>query len=117
MKAIFIFLDGVGLGIDDPEINPFALPQMPNLEMLLGGHKLIADSQMQRDGRSHLLVETEQASLIALDACLGIGGIPQSATGQATLLTGINVSALLGFHEGPKPTPEILRILKNGTLF
>ena len=44
MRVLFIFLDGVGLGIDDPNINPFARLEMPFLQSLLGGNKLLANS-------------------------------------------------------------------------
>ena len=57
-----------------------------------------------------------RASLLALDACLGVDGIPQSATGQASLFTGINVSARIGSHEGPKPTPPIVDLISHGSL-
>ncbi len=36
-----------------------------------------------------------------LDATLGIDGLPQSGTGQATLLTGTNAAELHGSHFGP----------------
>jgi len=52
-----------------------------------------------------------------LDACLGIEGRPQSASGQATLLTGENVPQSIGQHYGPKPNTEIRSILENGNLF
>jgi hypothetical protein len=55
--------------------------------------------------------------LLALDAGLGVSGLPQSATGQATLLTGINVPAALGYHYGPKPNRAVAEILTNGNLF
>lgn len=117
MKILFIFLDGVGLGGDDPEINPFAQSQMPNLKELLGGHKLIADEHGSSNGSDFHLVNTRDASLLALDACLGVEGIPQSATGQASLVTGINVAAKLGYHDGPKPSPPIIELINHGTLF
>ena len=44
MRVLFIFLDGVGLGVDDPNINPFARLEMPFLQSLLGGQKLLAKS-------------------------------------------------------------------------
>ena len=44
-------------------------------------------------------------------------GLPQSATGQAVLLTGENVPAALGHHYGPKPSPAVTEHLKNGTFF
>lgn len=120
MKILFLFLDGVGLGKDDPQINPFARAEMPNLEGLLGNKKFILDSVCMRssDDKAEIgRLETARASLLALDAGLGVDGLPQSATGQAALLTGINVSAELGYHYGPKPNPEVGDFLKNGNLF
>jgi hypothetical protein len=108
MRLLFLFLDGVGLGKDDPDINPLACTAMPNLEALLGGRKLIAQSAP---------VETARATLVALDACLGVSGLPQSATGQAVLLTGRNVPREIGCHYGPKPNPAIAEYLRNGNLF
>jgi 2,3-bisphosphoglycerate-independent phosphoglycerate mutase len=108
LRLLFIFLDGVGLGNDDPQINPFARIEMPTLERLLGGRKLIAREAP---------VETEWATLLALDARLETQGLPQSATGQASLLTGFNVPAEIGYHYGPKPNPEVAQYLKKGNLF
>ena len=34
MHILFLFLDGIGLGEDDPAINPFAIAQMPHLHAL-----------------------------------------------------------------------------------
>ena len=110
MKFLFLFLDGVGLGADDVEINPFACTPMPNLEALLDDQRLIQDHQ-------RLPVQTERATLLPLDACLGVEGRPQSASGQATLLTGKNVPVIIGEHYGPKPNPEIQAIVENGNLF
>jgi len=110
MKLLFLFLDGVGLGADNPEINPFAAVRMPTLQNILDGHKLIHD-------HTTFPVTTQRSTLLALDACLGVAGRPQSATGQATILTGKNVPALIGQHYGPKPTPEIRKIVENGNLF
>ncbi len=114
-KVLFLFLDGVGLGEADPAINPFAAVAMPNLEALLGGHKLVADGYSHGDRSA--IIETQFATLIAVDACLGVEGLPQSASGQGALFTGKNVPAWLGEHEGPKPTVPIVELLKKGTLF
>lgn len=108
MRVLFIFLDGVGLGADDPEINPWARVDMPNLQNLLGGRKLLAASAPYHG---------ERATLLPLDAALGVPGLPQSATGQAVLLTGINVPAEIGEHYGPKPNPAVAKYLLNGNLF
>lgn len=108
-KVLFIFMDGIGLGADDPDTNPLARADMPYLQSLLGDRKLTA---------SAVPFESEQISLLALDAVLGVDGLPQSATGQAVLLTGVNIPAKLGYHYGPKPNPEVAGFLNNGeTLF
>ncbi len=108
MRVLFLFLDGVGLGNPDPQINPFAAVAMPFVETLLEGHSLLAETAPFHGGR---------ASLLALDAGLGVAGLPQSATGQAALLTGQNVPGQLGYHYGPKPNPAVASFLKNGNLF
>jgi 2,3-bisphosphoglycerate-independent phosphoglycerate mutase len=103
-RLLFLFLDGVGLGTDNPMINPFAGAAMPNLRSLLGGQPLVASAAPS---------ESPRATLLPLDACLGVPGAPQSATGQATLLTGRNVPAELGYHYGPKPNPPVAAILRS----
>jgi len=108
MRILFLFLDGVGLGADDPRVNPLAAASMPTLCALLGGRPLTASRAPFHGAR---------ASLLALDACLGVAGVPQSASGQAALLTGRNIPADIGGHYGPKPNPAIAAHLKNGNLF
>ncbi len=108
MRFLFIFLDGVGLGQNNPEINPLARVEMPVLQNLLGGQKLIAASAP---------FIGERATLLPLDASLGVNGLPQSATGQAVLLTGINIPAQIGEHYGPKPNPAVAKYLLNGNIF
>lgn len=120
MRVLFIFLDGVGIGVKNPQVNPFAKVDMPNLEALLGGNKLILDTLSINSDRDPLIVaqrETERATLLALDAELGVEGLPQSATGQAALLTGVNISAEIGYHYGPKPNKAVAAYLHNGNLF
>jgi 2,3-bisphosphoglycerate-independent phosphoglycerate mutase len=107
-KVLLLFLDGIGLGPDAPDSNPFARARMPVLERLLGGRRLI-DSAAPYEG--------ERATLLALDARLGVSGLPQSATGQAVLLTGLNIPARIGQHYGPKPNPAVADFLRSETLF
>lgn len=109
MNILLLFLDGVGLGEPDPAINPFVAYVMPNLSQALDGKQLTNDLNFP--------IITKRATLIQLDACLGVEGLPQSATGQATLLTGLNIPELVGYHYGPKPNPEVAKFLQNGNLF
>ena len=108
MRVLFIFLDGIGLGENNPETNPFARADMPVLHRLLDGRSLL---------KSSAPFHGEYASLLAVDPAVGVSGLPQSATGQAILLTGKNIPAELGYHYGPKPNPEVAAFLKDGTLF
>ncbi len=108
MKILFLFLDGIGLGENNPEINPFARADMPYLQSLLGGQRLTRESAP---------FEGDLATLLAIDPNLGVDGLPQSATGQAVLLTGINVPAELGYHYGPKPNPDVAKYLDGKTVF
>ncbi len=112
MRILFLFLDGVGLGSDNPQSNPFVQANLPYLTKLLGGRRLTASAL--NDSRE---LVTPYATLLALDAGLGVAGLPQSATGQATLLTGINIPQAIGEHYGPKPNPAIASHLRNGNLF
>lgn len=109
MPRVFtFFIDGVGLGNPDPNSNPLFNARMPNLRSLLDGNPLIADTCPFRGAH---------ASLHALDTTLGVLGLPQSATGQAVLLTGRNIPAEIGEHYGPKPNPAIANILREDNLF
>jgi len=98
-RALFIFVDGVGLGPSDPEINPFASARLLVLTELLGRRRPLASTAP---------LHTPAASLVGLDARLGVPGQPQSGTGQAALLTGLNAPKIFGRHYGPW-TPTVLR--------
>ena len=108
MRVLFLFLDGIGLGEDNLEANPFSQAHMPNLQRLLDGRSLLKESAP---------FHGERASLVAVDPSVGVSGLPQSATGQAMLMTGKNIPAELGYHYGPKPNPAVAAYLKDGTLF
>jgi 2,3-bisphosphoglycerate-independent phosphoglycerate mutase len=108
MRLLFIFMDGIGLGEKNSETNPFARAKMPNLNKLLDGRSLLKEAAP---------FHGNHASLVAVDPAVGVSGLPQSATGQAILLTGINIPAELGYHYGPKPNPEVAAYLKEATLF
>jgi len=100
-RALFVFVDGVGLGPADPDVNPLARAELPAFAALLDGRAPGLDAAPYRG---------PAASLIGLDATLGAPGLPQSGTGQAALLTGRNAAELFGRHFGPW-TPTALRPL------
>lgn len=93
-----MFLDGVGLGGADV-INPLYAASTPHLDAWLGAHWELADT-----------------STVAIDANLSTDGLPQSATGQSALLTGVNAARVMEGHYGPWPGPTLRRLLDDGTL-
>jgi 2,3-bisphosphoglycerate-independent phosphoglycerate mutase len=103
---LFLFLDGVGLGAN-VDTNPFALAKTPLLESLLGS-KLT--NGLEPFAKDNLVFKQ-------LDATLGFTGLPQSATGQTTLLTGKNGAEIMQGHYGPYPGPTLKKELDEGTLF
>ncbi|MEX1182560.1 MAG: alkaline phosphatase family protein [Gemmatimonadota bacterium] len=90
-RVLLLFVDGVGLG-DDAAANPFVAAALPTLHGLLGVRPLVAAATPHHG---------PEASLVGVDATLGVAGLPQSGTGQATLLTGIDAVARHGRHFGP----------------
>ena len=94
---LLLFIDGIGLGTNDPATNPLAAAALPTFQSLLAGASLIA-----RNANT----QTRNASLRALDATLDVPGLPQSGTGQTALFTGENAPRIFGRHFGPwVPTP------------
>jgi len=52
-----------------------------------------------------------------IDACLGVEGLPQSATGQATMFTGVNCAAAMRKHCEGFPGPALRKIVEDNNLF
>src|SRR4051812_1156663 len=102
MGLVIVFLDGVGLGDDDATRNPLVAAPMPFVRSLLGGAALTRAAPF--------VPLSGLVTLQPVDATLGIDGLPQSGTGQATLWSGVNVAARLGRHDGPY-APAIARDL------
>jgi predicted AlkP superfamily pyrophosphatase or phosphodiesterase len=91
---VLLFLDGVGIGADDPEINPLSAGSLPILNHFC----------LNRNGRAlPASIRDSFFSCVVLDATLGVEGLPQSGTGQTALFTGVNASRILGRHFGPYP--------------
>jgi hypothetical protein len=97
--TLLLFIDGIGIGQDDPAENPFAVEGIRRLAPLAG--------RAPEDG----------AALRALDTTLGVSGLPQSATGQTTLFTGVNAAQAIGAHHPGLPGPTLQKILREHSLF
>lgn len=106
-SVLFVFLDGVGLGVADPATNPLAAAATPFLREVLAGPLTRETPEVTRPDLVYR----------RLDATLGVEGLPQSATGQTTLLTGVNGALAMGRHYGPWPGPTLRAVLEKGSLF
>jgi hypothetical protein len=100
-SVLLFFIDGLGIGTRGWH-NPLSLAE--NLAPLAVFHdeepKPIFDGALSR-----------------ADACLGIDGRPQSASGQTTILTGVNVPQTLGYHKQGFPNAAMREILARDSIF
>jgi len=101
MKVVFIFVDGLGLAPAGPA-NPLFTTPTPHIKKILDGRPLTLEAAGYRG---------QQASLLALDATLGVSGCPQSATGQTTIFTGVNAAQAAGRHINRYPDEFLREIL------
>jgi len=108
VNVLLIFLDGVGIGTKDPERNPIVRAELPALRSLLGGAVFHRGSARR---------SSNLAELSPVNATLGVGGLPQSGTGQAAIFTGVNAPKRIGRHFGPYPTSELRPVIEEFNVF
>ena len=107
MHILLLFIDGVGLGEADSAKNPLARFHSTFFHSLLHGPLTKECSRIISD----------DFCLIPVDATLGVPGLPQSATGQTTLFTGVNAAKHMGHHVSAFPGPQLAKIIaKHGIL-
>jgi hypothetical protein len=102
MSVLLFFIDGLGIG-SRGEHNPF--DRLAETAAPLGVFQN-EEPQIILDGR-----------LARTDACLGIEGRPQSASGQTTILTGVNAPASLGYHKQGFPNEALREIISEHSIF
>lgn len=101
-KLFFFFIDGLGLGKDNND-NPVS----DLFKLSLGGNSLTEITAP---------VYFEKGIIVPVDAVQGIPGIPQSATGQTSLYTGVNAQKILGYHLTAIPNRKLMRIIRERSL-
>jgi 2,3-bisphosphoglycerate-independent phosphoglycerate mutase len=106
-RVLIVFLDGVGVGDEAAASNPLAVAVTPALDALLDGRRLVAAALPYSGAR---------ASARGLDAVLGVDGLPQSGTGQAALLTGVNAAQQFGRHFGPYAPTALRPLIANDSI-
>lgn len=100
MGVLLLFVDGLGLGEPDPDKNPLFRGRLRRLRLAQG-----------------LPAPDETALLVPTDACLGVPGLPQSATGQTSILAGVNAPAAVGRHINGYCTKSLAALLDGRTVF
>jgi hypothetical protein len=108
MSVLLFFIDGLGIGTRGSH-NP--------LDGLDGAEPL-AIFREETEGTSQQTIETiHDGIIVPTDATLGVEGRPQSASGQTTILTGINAPALLGYHKQGFPNAAMLELIRDHSIF
>ncbi len=101
MSVLLFFIDGLGIGTRGGH-NPLdGLTEAAPLAVFQDEEPLIVF-----DGR-----------LVRTDARLGVEGRPQSASGQTTILTGVNAPAALGYHKQGFPNEALREIISEHSIF
>src|SRR2546423_12985000 len=100
-NVLLFFIDGLGIGTRGAQ-NPFdGLAEAAPLAIFQN-----EQPALPFDG-----------VLAVTDARLGVEGRPQSASGQTTILTGVNGPAAIGHHKQGFPNQALLDIIREHSIF
>jgi hypothetical protein len=100
MALLLLFIDGLGIG-----------PREGNPLRAAGARVLGFDAESVGD------YAWRGGSLRAIDANLGVDGLPQSATGQTAIFTGLNAPAAIGGHLSGTPNAALREMLRTDSIF
>ncbi|MFQ5628259.1 MAG: peptidase [bacterium] len=101
-KVLLLFCDGIGIAVDDPQINPFAKFRSPYFPL----YQQNTTQSLPFDG-----------IVIPIPADMGVPGLPQSATGQTALFCGIQSAKIVGRHISGFPTPTLRKLIDEHSIF
>jgi 2,3-bisphosphoglycerate-independent phosphoglycerate mutase len=100
-SVVLFFIDGLGIG-QRGKLNP--LDGLPNALPL---------AVFQNEAPETFL----DGIVVPTDPTMGVEGRPQSASGQTTILTGVNAPLTLGYHKQGFPNKALLEILQQHSIF
>jgi 2,3-bisphosphoglycerate-independent phosphoglycerate mutase len=100
--VLMIFIDGVGIGKEDYQFNPF----------FKYGFKTFTEIFGEIPSLNKQFLSSKGSFLFPTDACLGVAGLPQSGTGQTSIFCGMNAAKYIGKHFGPFPYSTLIPIIK-----
>jgi phosphopentomutase len=101
-SVLMVFLDGVGIGKKDFSYNPFFKYDFKTFKEFFN----------EIPSLENRVLRNNNYFLFPTDANLGVKGLPQSGTGQASLFCGFNAPKFVGKHFGPYPYSTTIPILK-----
>lgn len=104
---LLIFIDGVGIGKEDYEFNPFFKYQFKSMLNIFGKIPSLQEQVIIKDNYY----------LFPSDANLGVEGLPQSGTGQTSIFCGVNAPKLIGKHFGPYPYSTLIPVIEKENIF
>ena len=102
-----IFIDGVGIGKEDYEYNPF----------FKFGFKTFTENFGSIPNLNNQRLSNSDGFLFPVDARMGIPEIPLSGTGQTSIFCGVNAPMIIGKHFGPYPYSTLIPIIKEKNIF
>lgn len=100
-SVLLFFIDGLGIGTRGP-FNP--LDNLDDAAPL---------AVFQNEAPTPFL----DGIVVPTDPRLGVEGRPQSASGQTTILTGVNAPAQLGYHKQGFPNKPLVEIINEASIF
>jgi hypothetical protein len=100
VHVALLFIDGVGIGRNDPAVNPLA-----GRDLLLSRFQDAPGPPLPHGGRC-----------VPVDTTFGVPGRPQSASNQTAILTGEPAPALIGRHVLGYPNAPLRELLARRSL-
>jgi 2,3-bisphosphoglycerate-independent phosphoglycerate mutase len=102
-----IFIDGVGIGKEDYNSNPFFKYGFSTFSELFGEIPSLKNPALKKGNKF----------LFPTDANLEVDGFPQSGTGQTSIFCGVNAARLIGKHFGPYPYSTLIPVIREKNIF
>ncbi len=106
-SVLMIFLDGVGIGNEDYQSNPF----------FKYGFKTFTEVFREIPSLRNQYLKRNNSYIFPVDARLGMDGFPQSGTGQTSIFCGMNAAQFVGKHFGPYPYSTLIPVIREKNIF
>lgn len=106
-RVMMIFVDGLGVGKNNPEINPLVRFKLDFFSEFFGKFPTLKNSR----------IENKYFTIRPINATMGVEGLPQSGTGQTAIFCGFNASKFIGKHFGPYPYSTLKPIIQQKNIF